>query len=57
MFLRAATASARIGNPNLFANIARFAIIGFAALIALEQLLEQCVTSSKMSATQAALAS
>ena len=36
--VRGATASARIGNPNLFANIARFAIIGFAALIALEQL-------------------
>lgn len=36
--VRGAAASARIGNPNLFANIARFAIIGFAALIALEQL-------------------
>src|SRR6266852_3605462 len=36
--VRGATASARMGNPNLFANIARFAIIGFAALIALEQL-------------------
>jgi Conserved TM helix len=36
--VRGATASARIGNPNLFANIARYAIIGFAALIALEQL-------------------
>ncbi len=36
--VRGATASVRMGNPNLFANIARFAIIGFAALIALEQL-------------------
>jgi len=27
-----------IGNPTIFANIARFAIIGFAALVALEQL-------------------
>ncbi len=36
--VRGATASASMGNPNLFANIARFAIIGFAALIALEQL-------------------
>src|SRR5437764_3949375 len=36
--VRGATASANMGNPNLFANIARFAIIGFAALIALEQL-------------------
>ncbi|HKV01214.1 MAG TPA: hypothetical protein VJQ26_03755 [Ktedonobacteraceae bacterium] len=27
-----------MGNPTLFATIARFAIIGFAALIALEQL-------------------
>jgi flagellar biosynthesis protein FliQ len=36
--VRGATASAKIGNPNLFANIARYAIIGFAALIALEQL-------------------
>ena len=36
--VRGVTASANIGNPNLFANIARFAIIGFAALIALEQL-------------------
>src|SRR5947207_802743 len=36
--VRGATASARIGSPNLFANIARYAIIGFAALIALEQL-------------------
>ena len=36
--VRGAMASASMGNPNLFANIARFAIIGFAALIALEQL-------------------
>jgi flagellar biosynthesis protein FliQ len=36
--VRGATASARIGNPNLFATIARWAILGFAALIALEQL-------------------
>jgi hypothetical protein len=36
--VRGAMASARMGNPNLFANIARFAIIGFAVLIALEQL-------------------
>ncbi len=36
--VRGATASASMGNPNLFANIARVAIIGFAALIALEQL-------------------
>jgi hypothetical protein len=36
--VRGATASANMGNPNLFANLARYAIIGFAALIALEQL-------------------
>ncbi len=36
--VRGATASTNIGNANMFANIARFAIIGFAALIALEQL-------------------
>ena len=36
--VRGATSSARIGNPNVFANIARFAILGFVALIALEQL-------------------
>ena len=36
--VRGATASASIGNPNIFAGIARWAIIGFAALIALEQL-------------------
>ncbi len=36
--VRGATASARIGNPNVFANIARYSILGFSALIALEQL-------------------
>lgn len=36
--VRGATASARIGNPTIFAGVARWAIIGFAALIALEQL-------------------
>lgn len=36
--VRGAMSSARVGNPNLFANIARYAIIGFVALIALEQL-------------------
>src|SRR2546421_1947698 len=36
--VRGATASTNIGNPNIFAGIARWAIIGFAALIALEQL-------------------
>jgi Mechanosensitive ion channel, conserved TM helix len=36
--VRGATASTRIGNPNLLASIARYAILGFAALIALEQL-------------------
>ena len=36
--VRGATASANVGNPNIFANIARFAIMGFVALIALEQL-------------------
>ncbi len=36
--VRGAMGSTSIGNPNLFANIARYAIIGFAALIALEQL-------------------
>lgn len=36
--VRGATASANIGNPNVFAAIARWAIIGFASLIALEQL-------------------
>lgn len=36
--VRGAAASTNIGNASLFASIARFAIIGFAALIALEQL-------------------
>jgi flagellar biosynthesis protein FliQ len=36
--VRGLTAGTNIGNANIFANIARFAIIGFAALIALEQL-------------------
>src|SRR2546430_772936 len=36
--VRGATATANVGNPNLFANIARYAIIGFTALIALEQI-------------------
>jgi hypothetical protein len=36
--VRGATSSARVGNPNVFANIARYAILGFVALIALEQL-------------------
>ena len=36
--VRGAVASANMGNPNLFAGIARWAIIGFAALVALEQL-------------------
>src|SRR5205085_6794035 len=36
--VRGATASANVGNPNIFAAIARWAIIGFASLIALEQL-------------------
>ena len=36
--VRGASASARIGNPNIFSNIARYAIIGFVAIIALEQL-------------------
>ncbi|HYX48304.1 MAG TPA: hypothetical protein VE843_01070, partial [Ktedonobacteraceae bacterium] len=36
--VRGAIASANIGNPNIFAGIARWTIIGFAALIALEQL-------------------
>ena len=30
--VRGAAASAKFGNPNLFANLARYAIIGFAAL-------------------------
>ena len=36
--VRGAAGSAKIGNPNLFANVARYAIMGFVALIALEQL-------------------
>src|SRR5438876_6086741 len=36
--VRGAVASANIGNPGIFAGIARWAIIGFAALVALEQL-------------------
>ncbi len=36
--VRGAVASANIGNPNVFAGIARWAIIAFAALVALEQL-------------------
>ena len=36
--VRGATASANIGSPRVFAGIARWAIIGFAALVALEQL-------------------
>lgn len=36
--VRGFTAGTSIGNANIFANIARYAIIGFAALIALEQL-------------------
>jgi len=36
--VRGAMGSTNIGNPNIFAGIARWAIIGFAALIALEQL-------------------
>ncbi len=36
--VRGAVASANIGNPNLFAGIVRWAIIAFAALVALEQL-------------------
>jgi hypothetical protein len=36
--VRGATASANMGSPNLYANIARYAIIGFAVIVALEQL-------------------
>ena len=36
--VRGVVASSRVGNPNLLASVARYAIIGFAALIALEQL-------------------
>jgi len=35
---RGAVASANIGSPRIFAGIARWAIIGFSALVALEQL-------------------
>ncbi len=36
--VKGATSRTSIGNPNVFANIARYAILGFVALIALEQL-------------------
>lgn len=36
--VRGVTASANMGNPNVYANIARVAIIGFAVIVALEQL-------------------
>ncbi len=36
--VRGAVASANIGSPKIFAGIARWAIIGFSALVALEQL-------------------
>jgi Conserved TM helix len=36
--VRGAVATAKIGNPGVLAAIARWAVIGFAALIALEQL-------------------
>ena len=36
--VRGAMSRTSIGNPSLFANLARIAIIGFAALIAIEQL-------------------
>jgi hypothetical protein len=36
--VRGATASAHLGNPSIVAGIARWAIMGFAALVALEQL-------------------
>jgi len=36
--VRGATDSANVGNANVFAAIARYAILGFVALIALEQL-------------------
>lgn len=36
--VRGFTASTHVGNPSIFAAIARWSIIGFAALIALEQL-------------------
>jgi small-conductance mechanosensitive channel len=36
--VRGAAASTRIGSPNLFSNLARYAILGFVVLVALEQL-------------------
>lgn len=36
--VRGATATANVGNPSIFAGVARWSIIGFAALVALEQL-------------------
>ena len=36
--VRGTTAVSRVGNPQIFGNIARWSIIGFACLIALEQL-------------------
>lgn len=36
--VRGAMSRSSIGNPNLYANIARYAIMGFVALVALEQL-------------------
>lgn len=36
--VRGGMSSAKMGNPTLFANIARYAILGFVALIALKQL-------------------
>ncbi|GAC1388334.1 MAG: hypothetical protein NVS4B12_14710 [Ktedonobacteraceae bacterium] len=36
--VRGATSGTRIGNPSVFANIARYAILGFVAIVALEQL-------------------
>ncbi len=36
--VRGATSNANVGSPNLFANIARYAILGFVVIVALEQL-------------------
>jgi hypothetical protein len=36
--VRGATITARIGNPIIFAGVARWSVIGFATLVALEQL-------------------
>lgn len=36
--VRRTTTNGRIGNPNLLSNLARYAIIGFALIIALQQL-------------------